>query len=72
MTADDAVENTRRFTMPYSKDYPSGLTPDERHRELATILGQGLLRFFGSGALEAESHSQIAPGEETETVQKYC
>jgi hypothetical protein len=35
--------------MPYSKDYPSALTPDERLQELAAIFGQGLLRFFGRG-----------------------
>lgn len=56
--------------MSYSKDYPSALAPDERHQELAAILGQGLLRFFGSSAMEAESHSYIAPGKESKTVQK--
>ena len=56
--------------MSYSKDYPPELTHDERLKELATIFGQGLLRFFGSSAMEAESNGYITPGEESETVQK--
>ena len=56
--------------MSYSKKYPPELTHDERLKELAAILGQGLLRFFGSSAMEAESHRHITPGEESETVQK--
>ncbi len=56
--------------MSYSKDYPPELTHDERLKELAAILGQGLLCFFGSSAMEAESHRHITPGEESETVQK--
>jgi len=56
--------------LSYSEDYPSALTCDERLQELAAIFGQGLLRFFGSGALDAESHRHVAPGEEPETVQK--
>ena len=56
--------------MSYSKDYPSALTPDERHQELAAILSKGLLRFLGSGAMESESHRYFTPGEASETVQK--
>ena len=56
--------------MSYSKKYPPELTHDERIKELAGILGQGLLRLFGSGAMEAESHRHIALSEESKTVQK--
>ncbi len=56
--------------MPNSKDYPSVLTPDERLQELAAIFGQALLRFFGSGALDAESGGSAPCGHDTETVQK--
>ena len=56
--------------MSYSKDYPPEFTHDERLKELAAILGQGLLRLFGSGAMEVESHRHIVPSEESETVQK--
>ena len=69
MTA-DGLSKYPEVHLSYSKDYPSALTPDERHQELAAILGQGLLRFFGSSAMEAESHRHITPGEESETVQK--
>ena len=56
--------------MPHSKNYPSVLTPDERLQELAAIFGQALLRFFGSGALNAEIHEPTPRGEGPETVQK--
>jgi len=56
--------------MPHSKNYPSVLTPDERLQELTAILGQGLLRFFGSGAMDAESCGSTPCGYDTETVQK--
>ena len=68
--AADGLSKYPEVHLSYSKDYRSPLTPDERRLELAAILGQGLLRFFGSSAMEAESHRHIAPGEELETVQK--
>ena len=44
---------------PRPESPPSGLTPDERRREVAAILARGLRRLRDRAALSAEPNSAI-------------